>query len=123
MSALRASMSEKEIAMFTAQHIKHGMTVDDTHGLHIGTVDQVRDYVVALTREGFADGLHHFIPLAAVRSIDGNAMLVDPGHATTIEAVEGSVAYARGHASMAERANLVFGVPGDDSGMGGWGAR
>lgn len=109
--------------MFTAQDIKHGMTVDDTHGLHIGTVAQVRDYIVELTREGFADGLHHFIPLAAVRSIDGNAMLVDPGHATTIEAVEGSVAYARGHASTAERANLVFGVPGDESGMGGWGAR
>jgi hypothetical protein len=117
------AISKKEIAMFKAQQIKHGMTVADTHGLHIGTVDQVRDYVVELTREGFADGLHHFVPLAAVTNINGNAMLVDPGHATTIEAVEGTVAYARGHASMGDRANVVFGIPGDASGMGGWGAR
>ncbi|GHH24059.1 hypothetical protein GCM10008023_35820 [Sphingomonas glacialis] len=110
-----------EIAMFTAQEIKHGMTVRDTHGLHVGTVDQVKDYVVELTREGFADGLHHFVPLAAVTNIDGNTMLVDPGHATTIEAVEGAVAYARGHTSMADRGTVVFGIPGDDSGMGGWG--
>ncbi|GHH25618.1 hypothetical protein GCM10008023_39160 [Sphingomonas glacialis] len=109
--------------MFTAQQIRHGMTVNDTHGLHIGTVDKVRDYVVELTREGFADGLHHFVPLAAVTNVDGNAMLVDPGHATTIEAVEGAVAYARGHPSMTNRSDAVFGTPGDASGMGGWGAR
>lgn len=109
--------------MFTAAQIRHGMSVADTHGLHLGTVDQVRDYVVELTREGFADGLHHFVPLAAVTNIEGNAMLVDPGHATTIEAVEGSVAYAREHASKADRSEAVFGTPDDASGMGGWGAR
>ncbi|MDY7523695.1 DUF2171 domain-containing protein [Sphingomonas sp. 10B4] len=115
--------SKKDVKMFTPQEITHGMTVGDTHGLHLGTVDQVRDYVVELTREGFADGLHHFVPLAAITSIDGNTVLVDPGHATTIEAVEGAVAYARRHASTADRTNGVFGVPEDASGMGGWGAR
>lgn len=109
--------------MVTAQDIKDGMTVRDSHGLDLGTVDHVADYVVALTRGGFADGLHHFVPLAAVKAVDGTTLLVDPGHATTIEAVSGAVTYARRHASMTDRADVVFGTAADGSGMGGWGAR
>lgn len=109
--------------MVTAQQITRNMKVADTQGLPIGTVDQVQDDAVELTREGFADGLHHFVALAAVRRIDGDTLVVEPGQATTIEAVIGAVGYARRHPAMADRATIVFGNAEDGSGMGGWGAR
>ena len=107
--------------MFNAQQIKQHMVVVDTQGQHIGTVDQVEDYVVELTREGFADGLHHFVPLAAVRKIDGNNVIVEPGHATTIEAVAGAVGYAHSHPAGAQRMDPIFGTSGHGTGMGGSG--
>lgn len=104
--------------MFTAQQIKPTMTVVDTQGRHIGTVDRVHENVVELTREGFADDLHHFVSLAAVMKIDGDSLVVEPGHATTIEAVTGAIHYARERSPIAAP---IFGTSGHGTGDGGSG--
>lgn len=104
--------------MFTAQQIKPAMTVVDTQGRHIGTVDQVHKDVVELTREGFADNLHHFVSLAAVMRVDRERVIVEPGQATTVEAVAGAIQYARQRLPMAEP---IFGTSGHGTGLGGSG--
>ncbi|WP_417590449.1 DUF2171 domain-containing protein [Parasphingorhabdus sp.] len=104
--------------MYNAQQIKAGMEVIDSEGRHIGIVDHVDKDAVGLAREGFSDNLHHFVPLAAVLKIDGRKLVVEPGHATTIEAVEGAILYAR-RRSPAQPP--IFGTSGHGTGSGGSG--
>jgi hypothetical protein len=104
--------------MVTAQEIKPEMKVVDTQGKHIGTVDHIEDDIVGLTREGFADDLHHFVSLAAVMKIDGTSVVVEPGQATTIEAVAGAIRYARRQSPVGE---ALFGTSGHGTGDGGSG--
>ena len=98
--------------MFTAQQIKPNMKVIDTEGKHIGIVDHVEDDVVGLTREGFADDLHHFVTLAAVMKIDDDTLVVEPGQATTVEAVVNAIRYARRRAPAALSGDPIFGTMG-----------
>lgn len=107
--------------MFTAQQIKPDMNVVDTDGKHIGTVDHVQDDIVGLTREGFADDLHHFVSLAAVTKIDPDRLVVEPGQATTIEAVAGAIRYARRQSPEGSSGGPVFGTSGHGTGDGGSG--
>ena len=107
--------------MFTAQQIRHNMAVVDAQGRHIGTVDQVQDDIVELTREGFADELHHFVSLAAVRKIEGDTVVVEPGQATTVEAVAGALQYARRHSALPSSNGQIFGTSGFGTGDGGSG--
>lgn len=104
--------------MFSAKQIKSGMEVVDIEGRHIGTVDHVDDDGVGLTREGFADDLHHFVSRAAVRKIDGDKIVVEPGQATTIEAVAGAILYAR---RRSPKQPPIFGTSGHGTGSGGSG--
>lgn len=106
--------------MFENLDIKENMEVVDTNGQLIGTVDHVEGDVVKLTRSGFSDELHHFVPLAAVRKVEGNRVHVDPGKATSVEAVAASVSYARSHRARGRRDHL-FGTSGHGTGMGGSG--
>ncbi len=107
--------------MFTARQIKPNMTVIDTAGKHIGIVDHLQDDVVGLTREGFSDGLHHFVSLAAVMKIDGDTLVVEPGQATSVEAVAGAILYARRRSPEALSGGPVFGTSGHGTGDGGSG--
>ncbi len=104
--------------MFTAQQFKPGMKVIDTQGTQIGVIDHVQDDVVGLTREGFADDLHHFVSLAAVMKINGDSVVVEPGQATTIEAVAGAIQYAR---LRSPTTAAIFGTSGHGTGDGGSG--
>lgn len=107
--------------MFDATEIKSRMGVADTNGLHVGIVDHVHDDIIELAREGFADGLHHFVPLAAVKTIDDDRIIVEPGVATTVEAVSAALSYARAHPVGARRGAALFGTSGHGTGMGGSG--
>lgn len=107
--------------MFSATEIKPAMTVTDTMGLHIGTVDHVDENAVGLTRDGFADDLHHFVALAAVRRVEGNDVVVESGQATTIEAVAGAILYARRRSASLSSGEPLFGTSGHGTGVGGSG--
>lgn len=104
--------------MVIAEKIKKDMEVVDSGGQHIGTVDHVDNDGVGLTREGFADKLHHFVPLAAVTRIDDGKVIVEPGHVTSVEAVEGAILYAR---RRPRKNPPVFGTSGHGTGFGGSG--
>lgn len=107
--------------MVEARHIKPGMAVEDTQGRHIGTVERVHDANVDLARDGFVDQLHHFVPLAAVTAVEPNRLIVEPGHATSVEAVIAAIDYARAHASDIGNDSTLFGSSGHGTGMGGSG--
>lgn len=106
--------------MVDTSQITRDMEVVDTNGHHIGKVDHVQGDIVELSRSGFADGLHHFVPLAAVKEVHENRVLVDPGKATTVEAVAAAVNYARSHPAFGRR-DPLFGTSGHGTGMGGSG--
>jgi hypothetical protein len=108
--------------MFTAHQIKHDMKVVDTADQPVGTVDHVDEDGIGLQRQGFTDGLHHFVPLAAVMRIDGDTIVIEPGQATSIEAVEGAILYARRRASLdGQLSSALFGTSGHGTGSGGSG--
>lgn len=108
--------------MFDAKKIRAGMEVVDTHGGQVGIVDHVQGDIVELRREGFADTLHHFVPLAAVRAVKEERLLVEPGVATTVEAVAAAISYAHAHPTTARRGDNLFGTSGQGTGFGGSGA-
>ena len=43
-------------------------------GEHIGTVDAIEGERIKLTKSDSPDGLHHYIPLAWVKSVEGNTV-------------------------------------------------
>ncbi len=107
--------------MFTAQQIRPNMKVIDAEGRKVGIVEHVQDDIVGLTREGFADDLHHFVPLAAVMRMDGDTLVVEHGQATTVEAVAGAIQYARRHSAVIAGGGPIFGTSGLGTGDGGSG--
>lgn len=48
------------------------MEVTDCDGQHIGTVDEIEGQRIKLTRSDSEDGMHHYLPLDAVDTIDDN---------------------------------------------------
>jgi hypothetical protein len=105
--------------MFTAQQITRAMKVRDTTGLQIGIVDHVDEDGIGLSQDGFSDGLHHFVPLAAVARIDGDNIVVEPGQATSVEAVEGAILYARRRSARADQpGSSVFRPGGQGTSVG-----
>ena len=58
--------------MFEKMRIKEHMEVADCKGRHVGTVDEVEDDAIKLTRSDSGDGMHHFIALDGVDKIDDN---------------------------------------------------
>lgn len=58
--------------MFEKMRIKEHMEVTDFRGQHVGTVDDVEDERIRLTRSDSKDGVHHFLPLNDVDRIDDN---------------------------------------------------
>ncbi len=65
--------------MFEKLRIKEHMEVTDSQGRHIGTVDEVEDETIKLTRSDSADGMHHFVALDQVEKIDDNRAILKDG--------------------------------------------
>lgn len=65
--------------MFEKWCIKEHMDVADSTGRHIGTVDEVEDSRIKLTRSDSSDGSHHYIDLDAVDSVEDNRVTLKQG--------------------------------------------
>lgn len=65
--------------MFEKLRIKEHMEVADSAGHHVGTVDEVADDRIKLTRSDSADHQHHFIALDAVDRIADNRVYLKQG--------------------------------------------
>ncbi|MDR7038551.1 MULTISPECIES: DUF2171 domain-containing protein [Methylobacterium] len=64
--------------MVDVSQIKEHADVVGSDGAHVGTVDHVEHGEIKLTRKDpDAGGLHHFIPVDFVQSIDGNTVRLD----------------------------------------------
>ncbi len=58
--------------MFEKLRIKEHMEVANYKGDHVGTVDEVKDDAIKLTRSDSADDMHHMLSLEDVEKIDDN---------------------------------------------------
>lgn len=65
--------------MFEKFRIKEHMEVTDFGGKHVGTVDDVSDDRIKLTRTDSDDNMHHYLPLDAVEKIDDNRVYLKQG--------------------------------------------
>ena len=58
--------------MFEKLRIKEHMEVANAEGLHVGTVDAVKDDAIKLTKSDSADNIHHFLSLDDIDRIEDN---------------------------------------------------
>ena len=65
--------------MFEKIRIKEHMEIVDTAGQHVGTVDEVEDERIKLTKSDAMDDQHHFVALDAVEKIDDSRVYLKEG--------------------------------------------
>ncbi|WP_338242714.1 DUF2171 domain-containing protein [Aurantiacibacter hainanensis] len=65
--------------MFEKLRIKEHMEVTNFEGQHVGTVDDVKDDRIKLTRTDSEDNMHHYMPLDSVDRIDDNRVYLKQG--------------------------------------------
>ena len=65
--------------MFEKIRIKEHMEVTDSTGQHVGTVDDVEDERIKLTKSDAMDDQHHFIALDAVDKLEENRVVLKEG--------------------------------------------
>jgi Uncharacterized protein conserved in bacteria len=65
--------------MFEKLRIKEHMEVATSTGEHVGTVDEVKDDQIKLTRTDSSDGAHHYVALENVEKIDDNRVYLKQG--------------------------------------------
>ena len=65
--------------MFEKLRIKEHMEIADYNGQHVGTVYEVDDDRIKLTRTDSSDGAHHFIPVDQIEKIDDNRIYLKQG--------------------------------------------
>jgi len=65
--------------MFEKLRIKEHMEVTDSTGQHVGTVDDLVDDRIKLTRTDSSDNEHHFIAIDQVDRIDDNRVYLKHG--------------------------------------------
>jgi hypothetical protein len=65
--------------MFEKLRIKEHMEVTHCTGQHVGTVDEIDDERIRLTKSDSGDNMHHFIPLDSVDKIDDNRIYLKQG--------------------------------------------
>lgn len=58
--------------MFEKFRIKEHMEVTDCNGQHVGTVDDVENDAIKLTKSDSNDDMHHFLSMDDVEKIDDN---------------------------------------------------
>ncbi len=71
MNSDKSSMNIREHMMV---HAKGAGSMNGVSGEHIGTVDGVEGDMIKLTKSDSKDGMHHYIPMSWVESVDGNAV-------------------------------------------------
>lgn len=69
--------------MFEKIRIKEHMEVATSDGGHLGTVDEVHDDRIKLTRSDSSDGRHHYVALDSVDRIDDNRIYLKAGTSAT----------------------------------------
>jgi hypothetical protein len=65
--------------MFEKLRIREHMEVTDHTGQHVGTIDEVKDDQIKLTRSDSSDGAHHFIAFDNVDRIEDNRVYLKQG--------------------------------------------
>jgi len=65
--------------MFEKLRIREHMEVADHTGQHVGTIDEVKDDQIKLTRSDSSDGAHHFIAFDNVDRIEDNRVYLKQG--------------------------------------------
>ncbi|WP_404482809.1 DUF2171 domain-containing protein [Novosphingobium sp. BL-52-GroH] len=65
--------------MFEKLRIREHMEVATSTGQHVGTVDDVKDDQIKLTRTDSSDGAHHYIAIENVDKIDDNRVYLKEG--------------------------------------------
>lgn len=65
--------------MFEKLRIREHMEVATSTGQHVGTVDDVKDDQIKLTRTDSSDGAHHYIAFENVDKIDDNRVYLKQG--------------------------------------------
>ncbi|MFB0612770.1 DUF2171 domain-containing protein [Aurantiacibacter poecillastricola] len=65
--------------MFEKIRIKEHMEVTNFEGQHVGTVDDVEDDRIKLTRTDSDDNMHHYMPMDSVDRIDDNRVYLKQG--------------------------------------------
>lgn len=65
--------------MFEKLRIREHMEVTDYTGKHVGTIDEVKDDQLKLTRSDSSDGAHHFIAFDNVDRIEDNRVYLKEG--------------------------------------------
>jgi len=65
--------------MFEKLRIKEHMEVTDCRGQHVGTVDEIENERIKLTRSDSKDGMHHFVDLEDVDKVDDNRVYLKEG--------------------------------------------
>ena len=65
--------------MFEKLRIKEHMEVASCKGEHVGTVDEVKDDAIKLTKSDSADDMHHFLKLDDVEKIADNRIYLKEG--------------------------------------------
>ena len=122
--------------MFEKWRIKEHMEVVDATGRHVGTVDEVEDNRIKLTRSDSNDGSHHMLDWGTVDRIEDNRVYLKQGTPLPTQARETATAGAGSVASGSSAAayggsasapdlpgteNKLFGTSGHGTGMGGSG--
>ena len=67
-------MMNLEIRQHMMVHALGAGSMNGVAGDHIGTVDSVEGDRIKLTKNDSPDGQHHYIPLAWVKSVEGNTV-------------------------------------------------
>lgn len=65
--------------MFEKLRIREHMEVTTNTGQHVGTVDEVENDQIKLTRSDSKDGAHHYIAVDSVDRIDDNRVYLKEG--------------------------------------------
>ncbi len=68
--------------MFEKMRIKEHMEVADANGRHLGTVDDVQDDRIKLTKTDSADGAHHYVPIDDIEKIADNRIYLKQSSAS-----------------------------------------
>lgn len=65
--------------MFEKLRIKEHMEIADADGQHVGTVDELQDEKIKLTRSDSADDMHHFLLMSDVDRVEDNRIYLKSG--------------------------------------------
>jgi hypothetical protein len=114
--------------MFEKWRIKEHMEVADSTGQHVGTVDEIEDNRIKLTRSDASDGIHHYVDIDMVERIDDNRVYLKPGTPQPFLSGSGESAGLQGAnaggsagaTDLPGYENKLFGTSG--TGMGGSGS-